>query len=258
MHARRLTRFEKILILTIAGLAVTLTTVLIVLHPGSPTPESDGAREEPASEDTSPTPEPTVDLDVSGVSLSGRKIIVDAGHGGSDKGCTGVDGRLEKEVNLEIAQKVQARLEKEGVEVVMTRETDDAIAPTKEEDMALREQIILTENADAFLSIHQNEYADDSSMSGPQVFYAFQGTQGKKLAVAIQTMLNSNLDLASPRMALNVPYDLLIPGTQPSCTVECGFFSNPEEEALLQTEDYQNKLAGLIVDGIKLYFRDNG
>ena len=92
-------------------------------------------------------------------------------------------------------------------------------------------------------------------MSGPQVFYAYQGTLGKKLAVAIQDVLNATLDVASPRMALNVPYDLLTPGTQASCTVECGFFSNPEEEALLQTPEYQDRLVEAIVHGVKLYFK---
>lgn len=253
---RKLTRFEKILIACSVSLGAVLVIVLATVN-AAPAAQDLPAPEASPTQQASPTPEPTIDLNVDGVSLAGKRIIVDAGHGGSDAGCTGVDGRLEKEVNLEIAQQLKAALEAEGVEVIMTRETDDALAPTKQEDMDARVQIIEQSNADAFISIHQNEYEGDDaeSMSGPQVFYAYQGTKGKKLAVAVQDMLNGTLEVDSPRMALDVPYDVLKPGTQPSCTVECGFFSNPEEEALLQTTQYQGQLAQIITDGIKLYFK---
>lgn len=254
-RVRKLTRFEKILIACSVSLGAILIIVLAV-H-AVPAAQDELALNASPTQHTSPTPEPTIDLNVEGVSLAGKRIIVDAGHGGSDAGCTGVDGRLEKEVNLEIAMRLKAALEAEGVEVIMTRETDDALAPTKQEDMDTRIRIIEQSNADAFISIHQNEYEgeDAESMSGPQVFYAYQGTKGKKLAVAIQDMLNGTLEVDSPRMALDVPYDVLKPGTQPSCTVECGFFSNPEEETRLQTPDYQEELARIITDGIKLYFK---
>lgn len=255
---RRLTRFEKILLVCAAGLGVALIFAISAIGAAPAEAEASGAVQTVTpTKDAEASPAATVDLNVAGVSLAGKRIIVDAGHGGSDAGCTGVDGRLEKEVNLEIAERLKSALEAEGVEVIMTRETDDAIAPTKEEDMAERVRIIETSNADAFVSIHQNEYEGDDArtMTGPQVFYAYQGTKGKKLAVAIQDMLNGTLEVDSPRMALDVPYDLLKPGTQPSCTVECGFFSNPEEEQLLQTEEYQEQLAGIITDGIKLYFK---
>lgn len=264
---RRLTRFEKILL---AAVAILTAALLLVLIMGTPAlawfDAADVSRAGQAAVanmimegDGSPVSgqQSTADsrrLDVAEISLQGKKIIVDAGHGGPDCGCTGVSGRLEKEVNLEIAQCLQKRLEEEGVTVIMTRETDDAIAPTKEEDMAKRAKIIETSRADAFISIHQNEF-QDSTVAGPQVFYAYQGTPGKKLACAVQDMLNEVLQPEVPRMALDVPYDLLQPGGQPSCTVECGFFSNPEEEALLQTAEYQDKLADCITDGIKLYYQ---
>lgn len=197
-------------------------------------------------------------MDVSGISLAGKKIIVDAGHGGFDQGCTGVSGRLEKEVNLEIARKLEELLEKEGATVIMTRTTDDALASSKEEDMEVRKQIILDSAADMFVSIHQNMYEEDPGKAGPQVFYAYHGTAGKQLALAVQDMLNYELEIAEPRMALDVAYDVLKPGAQPSCTVECGFFSNPEEEAKLQTEEYQDELVAAIADGMKLYLKRSG
>lgn len=247
---RKLTRFEVILLIALACIGTALVFVLLP-HGGTPEPEQETAG--PVSSD--PTPEPTVDLDVDGVSLAGKRIIVDAGHGGSDDGCTGVSGRAEKEVNLEIALKLKKKLEDEGAEVIMTRTTDDAIGATKEEDMAERIHIIETSDADAFVSIHQNQYPDDPSMSGPQVFFAYHGTAGKRLAVDMQAMLNGRLNVENPRMALDVPYDVLKPGSQASCTVECGFFSNAEEEAKLQTDEYQSELADVMTDGLKLFFK---
>ncbi|MBD5560345.1 MAG: hypothetical protein HDQ87_08345 [Clostridia bacterium] len=246
---RREKRGRKIIVwaaIACAGVIAVLITVNLLSGSEEPEPE--------------PVHEPTEAelMDVTGISLAGRKIIVDAGHGGFDAGCTGVDGRLEKEVNLEIAQRLQTRLIAEGAEVIMTRTSDDALAPSKEEDMDLRKQIITDSNADAFVSIHQNQYEEDPEKQGPQVFYAYHGTAGKTLALAVQDMMNYQLEIAEPRMALDVPYDVLIPGSQPSCTVECGFFSNPEEEARLQTPEYQEEIVDAIVSGIKLYYKRTG
>lgn len=210
----------------------------------------------PVEEEKKETQEAAEELeDISGVTLDGLKIIVDAGHGGDDIGCIGVNtGRYEKEVNLEIAKKLEALLTANGAHVVMTRETDNAIAPTKEEDMQARENIILTEQADMFISIHQNEFTNEEA-SGPQLFFVEQGSVGKRLAVAIQEMMNNRLGIEEGRMALPQAYRLLKPGAQPSCIVECGFFSNPEEEKLLQDDAYQQKLADAITDGVKLYVK---
>lgn len=245
-------RFGRFLIILVI-VAVIVVTVFFII----PSLQNKQNKEEHFLESMK-TPDPADDLDVSAVDLSGKKMIVDAGHGGDDVGCIGAySGRYEKEVNLEIAKKLQSLLSEAGVTVIMTRETDEAIAPTKEEDMAKREQIILDSNADMFISIHQNEFQSETA-TGPQVFYAYQGTVGKKLAVSVQEMLNHELQVTEPRMALDVPYQLLKPGSQPSCTVECGFFSNPEEEKKLQTDEYQQQIAQAIADGIKLYVKRYG
>lgn len=202
----------------------------------------------------------------SSVSLEGMKIIVDPGHGDTDVGTIGVStGRYEKEVNLEIGLKLQAMLEKEGVTVVMTRESDGPIAAAaemdiakrKEADMQKREQIIREAQADMYIGVHQNSFENEDAC-GPQIFYYTDSSQGKKLAECIQAVMNEELEVQEPRKVNFGRYRLLAPGSQPSVTVECGFFTNPEEEQRLQQDDYQDKVAAAIVDGIKYYQMENG
>lgn len=187
------------------------------------------------------------------------RIIVDAGHGGCDVGTTGVStGRLEKEVNLEIAEKLQAVLEGKGYGVIMTRETDDMIAPTKEEDMHKRESIIMDSHADLFVSIHQNFFDKDPAVRGPQVFYRNTAAKGYVLAQYVQEELDGQLGISDPRDVNAGDYQLLRPGDQASIIVECGFFSNPKEEQKLQEDDYQQAIAQAVGAGIERYLAETG
>ena len=181
-------------------------------------------------------------------------VILDAGHGGDDFGTVGTStGQKEKEVNLEIAVRLKDLLEQSGIHVIMTRVSDDMIAPTKEEDMQKRETIIRDSHADLFLSIHQNFYDSSSEIYGPQVFYREAGAKGERLAEIIQNEMNRQLKIKDPRTANTGDYQLLRPGDQPSVIVECGFFSNPQEERLLQDPEYQQKIAYAIASGIMEY-----
>ncbi|BDF59434.1 hypothetical protein CE91St36_22510 [Christensenellaceae bacterium] len=187
------------------------------------------------------------------------RIIVDAGHGGCDVGTIGVStGRQEKEVNLEIAKKLQTLLEAKGYEVIMTRETDDMIAPTKEEDMHKRESIIRDAHADMFVSIHQNFFEKDEDICGPQVFYRDAAAKGYGLAQYVQEELNGQLEIENPRSVNAGDYQLLRPGDQASIIVECGFFSNPKEEKKLQDDDYQQAIARAVGAGIERYLAEAG
>lgn len=194
-------------------------------------------------------------------SLEGMKIIVDPGHGDTDVGTIGVStGRYEKEVNLEIGLKLREALEKEGVTVIMTRESDEPVAAAeetdiakrKEADMQKREQIIRDANADMYIGVHQNSF-ESADAYGPQIFYYTDSAEGKKLAESIQTVMNEELEIETPRKVNFGRYRLLAPGGQPSVTVECGFFTNPAEEEKLQQGEYQDKVVAAIVDGIKYY-----
>lgn len=190
-----------------------------------------------------------------------NRIVIDPGHGGFDSGMVGASGASEKELNLIYAKKLSALLEAEGYEAVLTRETEDGLydedaSSKKAQDMERRVARIAEENPILTVSIHQNSYPDDSSVKGPQVFYYEQSAEGEKLAAAIQECLNTELAIERPRVQKgNTTYYILKRSVSTTVIVECGFLTNPEEEALLQEEAYQDRVAQAICDGILAYLR---
>jgi N-acetylmuramoyl-L-alanine amidase len=186
---------------------------------------------------------------------AGRKVVIDAGHGGDDPGKIGVNGTLEKEVNLAIAKKVKSYLEERGVEVIMTREDGESLSESEDENKKLADMqarcALIHEEAPVFaVSIHQNSYTQES-VKGPQVFYYTQSEQGKALASCIQDAMNEKLGIERPRqIKANDTYYLLKRTDRPTVIVECGFLSNEEEEELLVTENYQQQVAEAVGAGI--------
>lgn len=187
--------------------------------------------------------------------LSGMVIAVDAGHGGYDGGALGrVSGTPEKTLNLDVARRVERLLKEQGAEVVMTRTDDYALCDEdppirkKLQDMQRRAAIIVQAGADVVLSIHMNEYAGRSE-SGPQVFYREECPAGRLLAGAIQEQMIGQLEPKKARSALGGDYYILTLGV-PSVLVECGFLSNEREEALLLTEEYRERVADAVVQGV--------
>lgn len=187
--------------------------------------------------------------------VTGKKVIViDAGHGGKDPGKIGIDGQIEKEINLQIAEILKVFLEMDGFEVIMTRTDDNGLydedaSNKKVQDMKRRIQMI--EEADPLLvvSIHQNSYPE-SYVKGGQVFYYGTSTDSKSLAETIQKQLKE-LDPENHREAkANTSYYLLKKTSKPIVIVECGFLSNPDEAQKLSDEHYQEKLAFKIFMGI--------
>lgn len=180
-------------------------------------------------------------------------IVVDAGHGGIDCGAIGkTSGVQEDELNLDVAKKLKKLLADSGAKVIMTRETEDAIAKTKDLDMERRREIILHSNADMVISIHMNFFSDISS-SGPQVFYYESSEEGLMLARSIQLKLNEVLEPLSPRIHMKGDYFILRSGDAPAVIVECGFLSNAKEEKLLIDEGYRGKIAQAVFEGIVSY-----
>lgn len=190
-------------------------------------------------------------------------ICIDVGHGGDDPGKVGTQGTKEKEINLQIALKLRARLEEENMEVVMTREEDVDLADKgassqKVSDMRNRVKIIGKADPVVTVSIHQNSYTD-SSVKGAQTFYYGESVEGKRLAETLQKSLIENLDPSNHREAkANESYYLLKKTPTPTVIVECGFLSNPEEESKLQDEDYQDQIVEAICEGLLEYLGDPG
>ena len=185
-------------------------------------------------------------------------VVLDAGHGGADPGKVAADGTLEKDINLAITEKVKEKLEKQGITVCMTRETDEMVhengmAEEKRADMRLRCERINTSGARCAVSIHQNSFTDTSA-SGAQVFYYTGSEEGRRFAELMQTELIRQVDPTNRRVSkANDSYYLLRKTTIPLLIVECGFMSNPSEAKRLQDEAVQEKIAGAICTGIQQY-----
>ena len=185
-------------------------------------------------------------------------VVVDAGHGGTDPGKVGVDGSLEKDINLAVAERLKTYLEQDDVKVIMTRETDTGLysetdSRKKMADMKKRCEIIEESGADLVVSIHQNSYHEES-VSGGQVFYYRDSSKGKALAEILQKRFSYVLGEQNRRLPkANANYYLLLHVKCPIVIVECGFLSNRKEAALLNSGEYQDKLAYTIHMGIMEY-----
>ena len=187
-----------------------------------------------------------------------RTVVVDPGHGGKDPGMTGAGGLEEKGINLEISLKLRDILEKQGFNVVLTRDTDRGLydedaSGKKLQDLQRRTELIRKAEPLLTVSIHQNSYSDPD-VKGPQVFY-FQGSdEGKSLAEALQKSLNEKLEIADPRSVKgNSSYYLLKKSPSVTVIAECGFLTNPSEAEKLQDEAYQYKVAEALAEGIEAY-----
>ena len=200
-------------------------------------------------------------IDVSGNIKADQVILVDAGHGGMDSGMVGIGGLKEKGINLDIAMKLKGILEKKGLAVVMTREEDKGLYENgtknmKAQDLQNRIEQIRKYEPVLSVSIHQNSYSDPG-VKGPQVFYYEDSKKGKELALSIQEQMNDQLSVARPRAAKgNRTYYLLKRSSGVINIVECGFLTNPDEAALLQSEEYQEKVANAVADGIGTYLEE--
>lgn len=185
-------------------------------------------------------------------------VVIDAGHGGNDPGKVGVDGSLEKNINLQIAMRLKEYLEQSDVQVVMTREEDTGLYTSddtkkKMADMQNRCKLINETKPELVVSIHQNSYHEENVFGG-QVFYYKDSAQGKKLAELLQKRFTYVLGDENRRQAkANGNYYLLLHVKSPIVIAECGFLSNRKEAALLQQEEYQDKLAWTLHMGIMEY-----
>ena len=187
--------------------------------------------------------------------LKGKKITLDAGHGGSDPGAIGASGTREKDVTLKITKKVQELLKKKGAKVSMTRTGDkDVYGPNASDVQELQARVDVAEDndADAFISIHINS-STNKNVGGFSSYYYPKTSNDARLAQAVQNRLVKNFgldDLGIRKANFYVNKRC----TMPSTLLELAFISNPKEEKLMKSNWYINKLAKSIADGIEDYF----
>ena len=182
------------------------------------------------------------------------QVILDAGHGGIDVGKTGVNGEKEKDINLEISKKIKRFLSDSNVSVKMTREGDERLADSQREDLKARTDIM---NGGALLavSIHQNSYRDPA-VSGAQVFYYTGSEEGRTAAGMIQAELNALAPDNEKEIRANDSYYILKNTRIPTVIVECGFLSSYTEAEKLVDDEYQNRIAEAVSEGILQYITD--
>ena len=191
-------------------------------------------------------------------SASKVKIVLDAGHGGIDGGVSGVrSGIKESELNLKVVKKLEKYLIDAGMVVYLTRNSDAGLygvanSSLKRKDMENRKKIIEKVKPNLVISIHMNNYSV-STRRGAQVFYNSDNDKSKVLAKSIQDNFNSMPEATRECSVLAGDYYIIKCTCYPSVIAECGFLSNPEEEALLLTDSYQDSLAYNIFKGISTY-----
>lgn len=180
--------------------------------------------------------------------LVGKKIFIDAGHGGNDPGAV-ANNVVEKEVVLDISLRVQQMLESAGATVVMTRTNDTFYSLNERVERANRD------NVDAFVSIHANA-AGNSAAKGSETFWNnyYAGVQSKLLAEKIQAKLVQKLNTVD-RGVKQANFYVIKNSKMPSVLVEVGFLTNVEEAQRIQTNEFRQKSAEAIVEGLVEYFQ---
>ena len=178
-------------------------------------------------------------------------IIIDAGHGGIDPGSDS-QGILEKEINLEIALKLQEVLHENGYSVLMTREDDNSLSLRERSDFANEKE------ADLFISLHQNCYAQDASVHGIEVYYnSDKTTNDQQLAQMIQESLINETGAKNRGIRSDNGLVVTRETKMPAVLVETAFISNDYELDLITSEDYQNKVVEGIITGIENFLNES-
>lgn len=189
--------------------------------------------------------------------VEGHSIVLDPGHGGSDSGAIGPHGVQEKDITLVVAMKTKELLEKSGANVIMTRETDrDVYGINATDRQELQARVNVGERArkaEVFVSIHCNAFSN-ANAHGMETYYYETSYRGRKLA----TFLNEELAEfggLSNRGILTANFYVLKHSRMPASLIELGFITNYEEEAYLDDEEYQDRLAFAIANALGRYFQ---
>ena len=186
-------------------------------------------------------------------------VVIDPGHGGEDGGAVSVSGQLESGYNLAVSMRLQDLLHLLGYETKMIRREDisvytegKSLSEKKRSDLKERVRLVEETQGAVLLSIHQNHYPDPE-LEGAQVFYA--STEGSEaLAEQIQSRLNGSLCAGSRRQVKKASGVYLMERiSRPGVLIECGFLSNPREDAKLRDPEYQKQLGAVIAVAVSKF-----
>lgn len=196
--------------------------------------------------------------------ITNKIIGIDPGHGGIDPGAVSKSGLKEEDINLKIALKLKRFIEQSGGIAILTRDKDKGLYTEKSttlkekkvEDLKNRKAIIENADCEVFVTIHLNSFTK-SRYYGAQTFFSETNSESKRLAYLIQDELKNVLDKENKRIPSRTEDVYIITELNiPSVLVEAGFLSNEEEAKLLNTSEYQEKIAWSIYVGIMKFFSE--
>ncbi len=199
------------------------------------------------------------DADIAALTgLKGRKITIDAGHGGNDSGAIGPTGVMEKSVTLRIANELRRLLVAEGATVYMTRTTDTEVSPkganaSDIEELQARCDVANNNKSDIFISIHMDSFSSGAAKGTTGYYYSLGSKRSRDLADKVRQGVIDQIGTSS-RGTQSCNFYVVKHTDMPATLVEVAFISNPQEEKLLDSEDGIKKAAQGIADGIADYF----
>lgn len=179
--------------------------------------------------------------------LSGRRIVLDPGHGGTDPGAIGSSGLREKDVVLDIALRLRDLLKAEGAEVIMVRDGDYYVP------LAERATVANNTRADVFVSIHINSSVNRNAR-GTETYYYYADPKGQELAALVQRNMLDQLGLSNRAPRPNQDFVVLKETMVPAILSEVAFISNREEEKLLRQSSFRQKAADALYRALQAYF----
>lgn len=187
--------------------------------------------------------------------LKDKVIVLDPGHGGSDPGAVGANKTMEKTITLAVAQRLKPLLEKAGAKVFLTRNDDrDVFGPNASavDELSARTTVANNNKADIFVSIHINSFTNP--IAGGIATYYYQKTPyDALLANSIQGSIAPASGLQN-RGINAANFYVIKRSIMPAVLTELGFISNPDEEKLMNTADFQQKMAQSIYLGLDKFF----
>ena len=193
------------------------------------------------------------------LTLNSPTVIIDAGHDGEDCGAIGIDGILEKDLNLLLSEEIREILSSQNINVVMTR-TEDKLLYKEEQNIKGQRKLYDLKNRyliaseyenSIFVSIHMNKYPEEI-YKGLVVYYSQNNERSKSLALSVQNNIKEHLQSTNNRQIKNAKNDIYLLDriTSPAILIECGFLSNEDDCKNLQNDEYRKKMALIISNSI--------